>query len=199
MKTPSLPSHLLSESDLVFPAQDSTYSCYEVEGKDYFVFKYRMDFYWQKIDAKDLTPYQYARSLEGLKEVPGPKSNPILLQWMKRKALAVYGMFVGDDSMWKWCADLMQECCEVTGYSFVNGSRAKDWLGVGYEVAAPMSTFYQLPEVGENVALHTHLVVREDAQTLYGFSSVEQRTLFRTLIKVNGVGPKLALTILSCI
>ncbi len=71
--------------------------------------------------------------------------------------------------------------------------------GVGYEVAAPMSTFYQLPEVGENVALHTHLVVREDAQTLYGFSSVEQRTLFRTLIKVNGVGPKLALTILSSI
>lgn len=74
-----------------------------------------------------------------------------------------------------------------------------DVAGVGYEVAAPMSTFYQLPEVGENVTLHTHLVVREDAHTMYGFSSVEQRTLFRTLIKVNGVGPKLALTILSSI
>lgn len=69
--------------------------------------------------------------------------------------------------------------------------------GVGYEVDAPMSTFYGLPAVGESVVLHTHLVVREDAQLLYGFGSLTERRLFRSLIKVNGVGPKLALTILS--
>ncbi len=69
--------------------------------------------------------------------------------------------------------------------------------GVGYELEAPMSTFYTLPEPGENVVLHTHLVVREDAQLLYGFSSREERYLFRTLIRISGVGPKLALTILS--
>lgn len=69
--------------------------------------------------------------------------------------------------------------------------------GVGYEVDAPMSTFYGLPAVGEGVTLHTHLVVREDAQLLYGFGSLTERRLFRSLIKVNGVGPKLALTILS--
>lgn len=69
--------------------------------------------------------------------------------------------------------------------------------GVGYEVDAPMSTFYGLPTVGESVTLHTHLVVREDAQLLYGFGSLGERRLFRSLIKVNGVGPKLALTILS--
>lgn len=69
--------------------------------------------------------------------------------------------------------------------------------GVGYEVDAPMSTFYHLPEVGQEVILHTHLVVREDAQQLYGFYGLEERTLFRTLLKVNGVGPRLALTILS--
>ncbi len=69
--------------------------------------------------------------------------------------------------------------------------------GVGYEVEAPMSVFYKLPETGAEVLLYTHFVVREDAQLLYGFSNRSERELFRTLIKVNGVGPKLALTILS--
>lgn len=69
--------------------------------------------------------------------------------------------------------------------------------GVGYEVEAPMSTFYQLPQVGESTVLHTHLAVREDAHTLYGFASESERQLFRALIRVNGVGAKLALTILS--
>jgi Holliday junction DNA helicase RuvA len=69
--------------------------------------------------------------------------------------------------------------------------------GVGYEVEAPMTTFYDLPAVGETVTLFTHLAVREDAHTLYGFSKQSDRRLFRTLIKVNGVGAKLALTILS--
>jgi len=69
--------------------------------------------------------------------------------------------------------------------------------GVGYELQVPMSTVYQLPELGQAVSLHTHFVVREDAQLLYGFALLSERRLFRTLIKVNGVGPKLALTILS--
>lgn len=69
--------------------------------------------------------------------------------------------------------------------------------GIGYEIDAPMSTFYQLPEVGQEVSLFTHFVVREDAQHLYGFYSRDERVLFRTLLKVNGVGPRLALTILS--
>jgi len=69
--------------------------------------------------------------------------------------------------------------------------------GVGYEVEAPMGTFYQLPEIGATVILHTHLVVREDAHLLFGFATESERRLFRTLIKVNGVGAKLALTILS--
>ena len=72
-----------------------------------------------------------------------------------------------------------------------------DVHGVGYEVEAPMTTFYNLPALNEEVKLHTHLVVREDAHILFGFSTEADRTLFRTLIKVNGVGPKLALTILS--
>lgn len=72
-----------------------------------------------------------------------------------------------------------------------------DVNGVGYEVQAPMSTFYQLPACGAAVSLYTHMVVREDAQLLYGFVDDRDRQLFRTLIKVNGVGPKLALTILS--
>jgi Holliday junction DNA helicase RuvA len=72
-----------------------------------------------------------------------------------------------------------------------------DINGLGYEVLAPMSTFYQLPAIGEGVMLHTHLVVREDAQLLYGFASTAERELFRALIKVNGVGPKVALAILS--
>lgn len=69
--------------------------------------------------------------------------------------------------------------------------------GVGYEVEAPMSTFYQLPAVGEDVHIFTHLVVREDAHLLFGFATEDERRLFRTLIKVNGVGAKMGLTILS--
>jgi Holliday junction DNA helicase RuvA len=72
-----------------------------------------------------------------------------------------------------------------------------DVHGVGYELEAPMSTFYQLPEVNQPVTLHTHLVVREDAQLLYAFASEQERRLFRSLIRVNGVGAKLALAILS--
>lgn len=72
-----------------------------------------------------------------------------------------------------------------------------DVQGVGYEVDAPMSTFYALPATGETVALLTHLVVREDAQLLYGFASSTERVLFRALLKVNGVGAKVALAILS--
>ncbi|HFA59345.1 MAG TPA: Holliday junction branch migration protein RuvA [Rhodospirillales bacterium] len=72
-----------------------------------------------------------------------------------------------------------------------------DVQGVGYEVEAPMSTFYQLPATGEEVMLHTHLIVREDAQLLCGFASESERRLFRSLIRVNGVGAKLALAILS--
>lgn len=69
--------------------------------------------------------------------------------------------------------------------------------GVGYELQAPMSTFYELPEVGARVSLLTHLVIREDAHTLYGFAGEAERALFRDLIKVSGVGPKVALGILS--
>ena len=69
--------------------------------------------------------------------------------------------------------------------------------GVGYEVEAPMSTFYVLPMVGQDVALLTHFVVREDAQILYGFASEDERRLFRSLIKITGVGPRIALAILS--
>ena len=69
--------------------------------------------------------------------------------------------------------------------------------GVGYELEAPISTFYKLPETGQEITLHTHLAVREDAHTLYGFAVVEERTLFRNLIKVSGIGAKLALLILS--
>lgn len=72
-----------------------------------------------------------------------------------------------------------------------------DVQGVGYELEASMSTFYHLPECGESITLHTHLVVREDAQLLYGFYTLSERQMFRNLIKISGVGPKLALTILS--
>ncbi len=72
-----------------------------------------------------------------------------------------------------------------------------DVQGVGYEVDAPMSTFYALPALGENVSLLTHMVVREDAQLLYGFATRTERVLFRALLKVNGVGAKVALSILS--
>jgi Holliday junction DNA helicase RuvA len=69
--------------------------------------------------------------------------------------------------------------------------------GVGYEIEAPMSTFYGLPAVGAEVHLLTHLVVREDAHVLYGFATAAERRLFRSLLKVSGVGPKIALGILS--
>jgi Holliday junction DNA helicase RuvA len=69
--------------------------------------------------------------------------------------------------------------------------------GVGYEIEAPMSTFFLLPSVGEEVLLLTHLVVREDAHILYGFGTHDERRLFRSLIKVSGVGPKIALALLS--
>lgn len=69
--------------------------------------------------------------------------------------------------------------------------------GVGYEVAAPLSTFYNLPDLQSEITLLIHLVVREDAHILYGFATERERALFRALIKINGVGPKLALTILS--
>lgn len=72
-----------------------------------------------------------------------------------------------------------------------------DVQGVGYELLVSLSTFFDLPDVGEAVALHTHFVVREDAQLLYGFSSIDERSLFRSLIKVSGVGPKMALGVLS--
>lgn len=69
--------------------------------------------------------------------------------------------------------------------------------GVGYELQAPMNTFYQLPDLGKEVTLYTHLVIREDAQLLYAFMHKKEQALFRTLIKISGVGPKLALAILS--
>ena len=69
--------------------------------------------------------------------------------------------------------------------------------GVGYELEAPMSTFYNLPTGSEQVILFTHLAVRDDAHVLYGFSSESERTLFRTLLRVSGVGAKMALAILS--
>ena len=72
-----------------------------------------------------------------------------------------------------------------------------DVNGVGYEVEAPMSTFYGLPATGEAVALFTHLVVREDAHILFGFGTESERRLFRSLLKISGVGPKMALGILS--
>ena len=69
--------------------------------------------------------------------------------------------------------------------------------GVGYELQASMTTFGELPDVDEETTLFTHFIVREDAQTLYAFSSLTERGLFRTLLKVNGVGPKMALAIVS--
>lgn len=72
-----------------------------------------------------------------------------------------------------------------------------DCHGVGYEVDVPMSTFYNLPETGQVVTLLTHFVVREDAQILYGFGTAQERATFRELIKITGVGPRMALSILS--
>ena len=71
--------------------------------------------------------------------------------------------------------------------------------GVGYEVEAPMSTIYELGDTGKDVIVHTHLAVREDAQQLFGFATIGERDLFRVLIRINGVGGKLALAILSTI
>ncbi|MFF7707989.1 Holliday junction branch migration protein RuvA [Pseudomonas sp. NPDC007930] len=72
-----------------------------------------------------------------------------------------------------------------------------DVNGLGYELEVPMTTLYRLPSVGQPVTLHTHLVVREDAQLLYGFFEKRERELFRELIRLNGVGPKLALALMS--
>jgi Holliday junction DNA helicase RuvA len=72
-----------------------------------------------------------------------------------------------------------------------------DCNGVGYEVGVPMSTFYNLPAVGEKVVLLTHLAVREDAHLLYGFGSVEERNAFKELIKISGIGARTALSVLS--
>lgn len=72
-----------------------------------------------------------------------------------------------------------------------------DVNGVGYEILLPMTSFYNLPSLNENTTIFTHLVVREDAHLLFGFSQKQERSLFRELIKTNGVGPKLALAILS--
>ena len=69
--------------------------------------------------------------------------------------------------------------------------------GVGYEIDVPMSTFYNLPATGELATLHTHLVVREDAQVLYGFATLEERAAFRKLIRISGVGARTALSVLS--
>nr|WP_218165342.1 Holliday junction branch migration protein RuvA [Pseudomonas agarici] len=72
-----------------------------------------------------------------------------------------------------------------------------DVNGLGYELEVPMTTLYRLPSVGEPLTLHTHLVVREDAQLLYGFVGKRERDFFRELIRLNGVGPKLALALMS--
>lgn len=72
-----------------------------------------------------------------------------------------------------------------------------DCAGVGYEIEVPMSTFYHLPELGTKVTLLTHMVVREDAQLLYGFGTQQEKDTFRQLLKVNGIGAKSALSILS--
>ena len=72
-----------------------------------------------------------------------------------------------------------------------------DVQGVGYEIEAPMTTFYELPPVGSEITLHTHLAIREDAHLLFGFATERERVLFRQLLKVNGIGAKMALTILS--
>lgn len=72
-----------------------------------------------------------------------------------------------------------------------------DCHGVGYEVQVPMSTFYNLPNVGQPISLLTHFIVREDAQLLYGFATAHERQTFRQLIKISGVGPRMALSLLS--
>ena len=71
--------------------------------------------------------------------------------------------------------------------------------GIGYEVAMPMTSIYELPSVGSEAFIYTHLSVREDAHSLYGFTTKEAKLLYRELVKINGVGPKLALAVLSAI
>src|SRR3984893_15775436 len=104
-----------------------------------------------------------------------------------------------------WCSHIAGTREQSRGIGFLKGRLAGkqqpmlmvDVNGVGYELEAPMSTFYGLPATGEPVALFTHLVVREDAHILYGFGTDGERRLFRALLKVSGVGPKIALGILS--
>ena len=72
-----------------------------------------------------------------------------------------------------------------------------DVRGIGYELEAPMTTFYSLPEIGQEICLFTHMLVRDDAHLLFGFATENERRLFRTLLKVNGVGARMALAILS--
>ena len=72
-----------------------------------------------------------------------------------------------------------------------------DVKGIGFEVEVPMSTYYELPKIGDFVVLTTHFLVREDAQQLFGFVSDREKTIFKSLIKVNGIGPRVALAILS--
>ena len=89
--------------------------------------------------------------------------------------------------------------------TFLRGTLAESWPnrvvvdvnGVGYELEAPMSTFYDLPAVGEQITLLTHLLVREDAQILFGFGTESERSLFRNLLRISGIGAKMALGILS--
>lgn len=87
----------------------------------------------------------------------------------------------------------------ITGVLLGKGSQQAliDVRGVAYEVDVPLNTFFDLPHPGEQVTLHTHFIVREDAQLLFGFLEEKQRALFRILIRINGVGPKLALSMLS--
>ena len=72
-----------------------------------------------------------------------------------------------------------------------------DVNGIGYEISVPMSTYFELPEIGNQVSLRTHFVIREDSQQLYGFLTTPEKNLFQKIIKINGIGPRLGLTILS--
>jgi len=80
-----------------------------------------------------------------------------------------------------------------------NNSVIVDVNGVGYEIEVPLTTLYELPEAGQIIRLHTHFVVREDAQLLFGFHDKASQQLFRLLIKINGVGPKMAIAIMSSV
>ena len=97
--------------------------------------------------------------------------------------------------MWPGCDDRLR--CADASTAKQAPHVVLECHGVGYEVETPMSTFLELPAVGAELFLHTHLLVREDAQLLYGFASVEERALFRSLLKISGVGAKMGLAILS--